>query len=180
MYYARSIYSRKEGQEFDHCRSCYLLGTTCSSKEEKEKAIHHFERAVSIASPFNWHDELSRAHLFLARQFRDGDKFEDANTHIERAKSHAANNAHNLGCGMKMQARMWSQQCRLEDARAEALCALEIFERLGQQRMQGTAECSSKLSNEQWMGRISEANRIPTVSFLTTMLFLAPAIDCHI
>jgi len=70
----------------------------------------------------------------MARLFRDQGEFDDANAHIVQAKSHAGDDAYNLGCGMEMQARIWDRQCKLEEARSEALGALEIYERIGATR----------------------------------------------
>ena len=67
----------------------------------------------------------------MARLFWDGREFDDANTHIGQARSHAANNPYLLGHGMEMQAEIWFPQCRLEDAMSEAMRALETYERLG-------------------------------------------------
>ena len=120
-----------EGQEYQLSQSHNLLGRIYRSKGEREKAIHHFKTNIKIASPSNWQTELFWAHFEMAKLFYHGREFDDANSHIELAKSHTVNNAYNLGGGMEMQARIWSQQCRLEDARSEASRSLEIFERLG-------------------------------------------------
>ena len=120
-----------EGREDLVCRSHRLLGLIHFSKKEKEKAIHHFEAATGIASRFGWHDELFWNHYNLANLFRDGDEFNDANAHIERAKPHAVGDTYCLGRAMEMQAEIWYQQCRFEDATSEALRALGIYEKVG-------------------------------------------------
>ena len=121
----------EKGEEFRVCRTHRLLGNIYRSKREKEKAIHHFEAALTIASPSGWHDKMFRSHYDMAQLFSDEGKFDDANAHIEQAKSHAVDNAYDLGRGMEMQARIWRRQGRLEEARSEASRALEIYERLG-------------------------------------------------
>ena len=55
----------------------------------------------------------------------------DAHAHIERAKPYAANNTYHLACALLLQARVWDRQHRFEEARSEALRALEMFEKLG-------------------------------------------------
>jgi tetratricopeptide (TPR) repeat protein len=67
------------------------------SKGEMEKAIHHYELALGIASPFNWHHDLFSVHYKLAGLFRDEGRFGEAQAHIEHAKSHATDSAFNLG-----------------------------------------------------------------------------------
>ena len=119
------------GQEYLTCRLRHALGEIYSSKGEREKAIHHFETAVGIASPFNWHNILFWNHYSLALLFLGEGGFNDAQASIDRAKSHTAGNAYFLGCAMDAQARIWYRQHRLEDATSEALRAIEVFEKLG-------------------------------------------------
>ena len=71
------------------------------------------------------------AHYALAWLFRDQSRFKDANTHIERAKSHTVNSAYNLGVAMEMQAEIWYVQDRLEEARSETLRAIDVYEKVG-------------------------------------------------
>ena len=119
------------GQQFHVCESHRTLGRIYESKGDTKKAIHHYELALGIASPFNWHDVLFCLHYDLAWLFRDGGKFDDAHTHVERAKSHTANSAYRLGRAVELQAGVLYDQHRLEEARSEALRAADIYERLG-------------------------------------------------
>jgi tetratricopeptide (TPR) repeat protein len=121
----------KKGQEFTICQLHRVLGKTYHSKGEREKAIHHFETAIGIATPFDWRDELFWIHHRLAELFCYEGRFDDANAHIGQAKSYAINDAYNTGCTMKMQASVWYRQGRLDDARSEVLCALGVYEQLG-------------------------------------------------
>jgi tetratricopeptide (TPR) repeat protein len=121
----------KKGEEFTICQLHRVLGKTYHSKGEREKAIHHFETAIGIATSFNWLDELFWSHFELADLFHDEGKFNDANAHIKRAKSYAINDAFNTGYAMEKQAQVWYRQGRLDDARSEALCALGVYEKLG-------------------------------------------------
>ena len=58
-------------------------------------------------------------------------KFDDANAQIEHAKSHAVDGPYNLGRAMELQAEVWYQESRLEEAKCEVLGAVDIFEKLG-------------------------------------------------
>ena len=133
----------KKGQEFLLCRSHCVLGEVHGRKGEKEKAIARFERALRIASPFNWQYQLFRIHYNLAQLFLTEDELGDANAHIEHTKSHAVDDTYLLGLAMELQALVWYRQCRLEDARCEALGALEIFEKL--RAVQGLERCRKVL-----------------------------------
>ena len=121
----------EQGQELLVCRFHRTLGQIYKSRGEREKAIHHFETAIGIASPFNWHDTLFWNHFCLAELFQGEGKFDKANTHIEQVKSHAADNEFLLGRAMHIQAEVWYQQLRLEEAKSEASHALDIFEKFG-------------------------------------------------
>jgi len=121
----------EKGHQSLVCESHRVLGEIYYSKGEREKAIHHFEVALWIASSFNWRDRLFWIYYALAGLFLDEDRLDDAHTHIEQAKSHMANNAYYLGAVMKMQVTVWCKQGRPEEARSEALRAADIFEKLG-------------------------------------------------
>ena len=122
----------EEGQEYLLSRSHRILGEIYTSKGEKEKAIDHFRTALGIASPFDWEHELFGIHHTLALLFSAKGEFDVANTHIVQAKSHVADNTYKQGRAMNLQAWIWYQQHRLEDARSEALGAFEIYEKFGQ------------------------------------------------
>ena len=119
------------GDEYNLCELHRVLGNIYQSMGEKEQAIHHFEKALGIASRFDWHDALSSTHIGLAVLFFNGREFDDATAQIELAKPHAVNQPYKLGRAMEFQAHVWYSQLRLEDAKSEALYALEIYEDLG-------------------------------------------------
>ena len=120
-----------EREEYLMCRSHHLLGDVYYSKGEREKAIHHFEVALGIASLSNWHDRLFWIHYSLAELFLDEDEFDDAHVHIGEAKSHVIDDAYGTGRATSLQAEVWYHQGRLEEARFETSRAIAIFERLG-------------------------------------------------
>ena len=121
----------EKGQEYFACQLHRVLGRIHRSKGDKKKAIHHFNTALGIASSPNLRDQVFWIHYQLADLFRSECEFEDANTHIERAKLHAIDETYKLGCLMYIQAHVWYGQRRLEDSKSEVLHALEIFEELG-------------------------------------------------
>ena len=121
----------EKGQEFRICKSHRGLGMIYGAKREREKAIHHFEKALGIASAFGWRGELNSIHYSLAVHFTHENRFNDAHSHIDQAKSYAADDAYGLGWAMEWKAQIWRQQHRFEDAVSEALGALEIYEKLG-------------------------------------------------
>ena len=135
----------EKGEEGRVCFSHRVLGEIHRSKGEREEAIHHFERALKIASPFNWGKELFSIHFALSRLFLDEVRFQDAHHHIEAAKSHVVDDNFHLGCAILLQAGIWYQESRLEDATSGALQALEIFENLG--ALGYVAGCRALLQN---------------------------------
>jgi len=109
-----------------HC----TLGEIHRSKGEREKALNHLEAALEIASSSDWHGRLFWVHLNMADLFLDEGRFDDTQVHIERAKSHMSN-APDPGCVMVVQAKLWYKQHRLEEAKAEALRAVDVYEKVG-------------------------------------------------
>ena len=101
------------------------------SKGEKEKAIHHFNTAIEIASSREWHDQLFWIHFGMATLLREDRKYDDANAQIKQAQPHAGHGLYKLGRAMQLQAQVWNSQGRLEDAKSEAVRALENYEKAG-------------------------------------------------
>ena len=132
----------KEGEQFRVCQSHRVLGEIYQSKGEIEKAIHHNEVVLGIATPFGWSELLFTVHYHLAHLFHGEGRFNDAQPHIERAKSYTADNEYHLGSVVQMQAAIWHKQHRFEEAKSEALRAAEVFDRLGAVK---DAECCRKL-----------------------------------
>jgi tetratricopeptide (TPR) repeat protein len=126
----------EKGQEFLVCDLHRVLGSISGSKGEKEKALHHLETSLRIASSFSWHQMLFWIHYGMAQLFGDRSELDGEiheSSHIERAKSHAVDGAmqYELGRAMHMQAEVWYRQLRLEDAKSEALDAIQIYEKFG-------------------------------------------------
>ena len=124
----------KGGENFRVCESYRALGKIYRSKGNTEKAIHHFEVALGIASTFNWPNVLFWLNYDLAVLFHDEDRFDGAYTYIERAKSHTTNSTYHLGRAMELQASVWYGQRRLEEAKSEILRATGIFDKFGAAR----------------------------------------------
>jgi len=121
----------EKGEQLLVCNGHRVLGYIYDSKGDTEKAIHHHEITLEIASSLDWVRELFWAHYALARVFSKGGRFKDAHAHAERAKSHAVNDTHLLACASVLQAEFWDEQHRFEEAKSEALRALDVFEKLG-------------------------------------------------
>jgi len=169
---AINLLSEKEGQ-FRLCRSHRVLGNVYQSKGEIEKAIHHFEAVLGIASSFDWHDELFWTHYSLARLFCYEARFDDANAHLECAKSYTGNSAYNMGRVMELQADVWYDQDRLEEARSEALRATDVYEKLGAVR--DVEDCRKLLQRigEQMNNPVVTGQSGFTYELLQTMRFPA-------
>ena len=120
-----------EGKEYLTTQCYRLLGDIYFSKGEPGEAIEHLEKALGIASPFNWHGELFWIHFSLAVSFFGEGRFDDARTHIERGKLFAINDSYHLGRVMELQAQFWYEERRFEEAKSEALRAVEAYEKLG-------------------------------------------------
>jgi len=119
------------GEQFPVCECHRVLGKLYHSQGKTEKAIEHFDAALKIASAFEWDYQLFWNHYSLAEVYLDEDEFDDAHVHVERAKSHANNDPSQLGRAMRLQARFWYKRGMLEEAKSEALSAVDLFKMLG-------------------------------------------------
>ena len=128
-----------EGKQYEACRCYRLFGAICRSKGEIEKAFDHFETALKISSSSNQHDEQFWSLYSLAELFYDQRRFDDAQAHVERAKLHTANDAYNLGRVMGLQAHIWYTQGRLDEAKSEALRAVDVYQKL--EAVKGVEDC---------------------------------------
>ena len=128
----RAINLLPESSEQSQVCECYrTLGSICQSKGEMVKAIGHFETALGIATRFNWHIQQFWIHFALAKLLFEENKFDDSQAHVEHAKSYAIHDAYLLGRATSLQAKFWLRQRRYEEARSEALRAINLFEKLG-------------------------------------------------
>jgi tetratricopeptide (TPR) repeat protein len=123
-----------KGQEYLVTRLHRVLANVHYFKGRKEKAIHHFNTALEIASPRNWNDSLFWIHFDMAAVFLDEREYDEAHTQIERAKSYAVNDVYTQGRARKLQAEVWYCQHRFEEAKSGALHALEDYEKAGAAR----------------------------------------------
>ena len=127
----RAVSLLENGQELQICRSHRILGDIFFSKGEREKAIHHYEAALGIASSFKLHNPMFCIHHSMACLFYDEDALDDAQVHVTQAKLHSVDDAYCLGRAIEMQARIWCRQNNFEEALSEALRANEIYGKLG-------------------------------------------------
>ena len=162
----------EKGEEYRVCRSHRALGDTYRSKGEVEKAIHHYELALGIASSFNWDDPLFRVHYNLAKLFLVESRLDEAQTHIERAKSHTANSAYHLGHVTQAQAFFWYEQDRFEEAKSEALCAANIYDKLGAAKDLERCRKLLRYIEEELNTPVASGQSEPDCEFLQTALLL--------
>ena len=121
----------ENSEQFQVCRCYHILGDICSSQGKREEAVNHFTSALEIASTFNWHSEQFWNHHSLAWLLSGEDKFDGAHIHIEHAKPHAIYDPYLMGRAMGSQAKILYDECRFEEAKSEALSAVDVFEKLG-------------------------------------------------
>ena len=121
----------EKGEEFLACLGYRVLGYIYRSGGKMKQAVHHFKTALRIASSLDVANQLFWVNYSLAEVFSEQDRVEDAQTHLDHAKSHALNNTYNLARAMDLQAWIWDQQGKFGDAKSEALHAIDAFEKLG-------------------------------------------------
>ena len=109
----------------------FLHGFLCeiySCRGDTGKVIFHLEATLRVASTrgdrFQSHCELARIYIVEGR-------FDDAEAHVEHAGSLAANGSSESGSLMLLRARLLRGQGKFEEARSEALRALDLVEEFG-------------------------------------------------
>ena len=120
-----------ESHEFFVAQLHESLGRIHYSQGRKEKAVHHFNTALGIASSHSWHDGQFWIRYAMAELFLDEGEYDSAHAQINQAKSHASDDVYKLGRAMQLQGHVWYTQGRLEDATSEAVHALENYEETG-------------------------------------------------
>ena len=120
-----------KGEQAKVCDGHRVLGKIHHSKGEREKAVHHLEVALGIASSLNTFYDLFWIHFALTEVFSGEGRFDDAHIHIERASSYAVDDVYHLACASRLRAELWGEQHQFEEAKSEALRALNVFEKLG-------------------------------------------------
>ena len=112
------------------CQSYRVLGDICHSKGDTTDGIGYFQKALEIAVSFGWQSQQFQILCSLARLFFAEGKPHDAHAYVVRAKSHAADGAYLLGRAMQLQAHLWYEEQKFEEAKSEALGAVDVFEKL--------------------------------------------------
>jgi tetratricopeptide (TPR) repeat protein len=121
---------RENSEQFTVCQAHRLLGNIYSSKGETDKAVHHFETALGIATTLGLPDDLFWIHYSMAEMFSEQDNFVAAHDHIERAMLHA-DNPYKLGRATELRAEFWFKQGMFEKARLEASRAADVYGKIG-------------------------------------------------
>jgi tetratricopeptide (TPR) repeat protein len=118
------------GQQFLLCECHRVLSNVYHSEGDRGKAIEHLEVALAISS-HSLDDQMFRIHATLVVLFTERGRLDDAGAHLNQARLHARSNPLNLAHMMELQAYVWYEQRRFEEAGFEALRAVHSFERLG-------------------------------------------------
>lgn len=120
----------EKGQQLQACQSHHVLGDIYESKGEIGKAIYHLEVALEIASSLNVANQLFWVHFSWRRCFR-GKAGSTTHGLMESAKPYAVDDAYLLARASQRQARYLDKQHMFKEAKSDALCALDAFEKFG-------------------------------------------------
>ena len=121
----------EKGEELLVRQAHRVLGKIYRHKGETKKAIHHLEIALGIGSSVGSDEELFWVNYSLVWVFAKEEQFDDAQIHVERARSYVVNNPYLLARASLLQARVWYRQSMFGEAKSEGLRALDVFEKLG-------------------------------------------------
>ena len=144
----RAIDLSDKGGRFLVCECYRILGDISRSRGETEKVIIHYETALGIASHISWQHPLFWINCSMAELFLGEDRFDDAHTHVERAKSYI-NSQYHLGSAMLLQAKIWYGEGKLEEAKSELPRAADVFEKIGATRSLETCRYALQMIEEE-------------------------------
>ena len=129
---SRAIYLLPDkGEELWVCEVHRILGETYHLKGQVKRAIHHLEIALRISSSLNMVHQLFWINYSMTEVLTQGGKFDNAQIHAERARSHAVDNPYLLARVSLLQAQLWYTQSMFGEAKSEGLHALAVLEGLG-------------------------------------------------
>ena len=151
-----------------------ILGDVYSGKGEREKAIEHFEVALGIASSLNLHEDQFWIYYSLVELLAEQGRFDDAQAHLERAKSHASHTTYLLGRTAYLQAWLWCEQGRLEEARSEASRAVGLYEKAGAIKYLEESRDLLMSIDAEMNGMVTSDESNVDGELLGTVLFLRP------
>ena len=112
------------------CGYHHILGYACSERGEKEAGISHHNKALELARSLNSPDKQAPVLFGLAALLIKEKRFGDAQAHVEQLKSKLVNNPFNVGLVALLQACIWCEQGRFEEAKLEVLRAIDIRKKL--------------------------------------------------
>ena len=107
------------------------LGHICYCKGETDAAIDHHMKALETARSLNSQDKQVKTLLHLVELFIEEDRTDDVQVHLEQLKLHSVNDPAHLGIAMAIQAGVWRNQGKFEEAISELSQAISLFEKMG-------------------------------------------------
>jgi len=76
----------EKGEQYQVCLGHRVLGEIYHDKGDTERAIHHFEVSLGVASSLNLDAQLFWSHYSLAQLFSGAGRLDDAHAHLERGQ----------------------------------------------------------------------------------------------
>ena len=123
--------SSKEPNQSRVCEHHHTLGHIYSARGETEAAIGHLETALRIATSLNLRAGRASVLRCLVHLLLEKGRFNDAQVHLEGLKLDGVNNLHSLGLATVIQACVWRQQGRFEEAESEVSRVIGMYEKSG-------------------------------------------------
>jgi len=109
----------------------HILGHICCCRGDTEAAIDHYMKTTGVVRSLNSQDSQTGILPCFLGLLLDEKRLDDTQIHLEQFKSHASNNLLEQGVAMVVQAGIWYQQGKFEEARSEISRAIDAFEEIG-------------------------------------------------
>ena len=130
---SNSINLSDEPNDSDLCEYHHVIGHIRLSRGEMEAAISHHEKAIGIASSLNLQESQASIVRCLVKLLLEEGRLDDAQVHLERLKSDAANDLLSLALTTVIQVSIWRQEGRFEEAESELSRVTSMGQEIGVQ-----------------------------------------------
>ena len=128
---SRAMVLSENGDQLHLCKCHDALTAIYQSTGNMKKVIYHYEASLRIASLISPRNPLLKGHFALARLYFEEGQLDEARGRLEFVKSRAGNSTLSLGRAFLLNAHILHRQRGFEEAKSDASCAADIFEKLG-------------------------------------------------
>ena len=127
----RAVNLSGESRQSLVCEHHHILGHIYDSRGQTEAAINHHNISIEIASSLRSRGKQAWLLACLVDLLLKAGRFDEAQIQFESLKSHVVHEPFGPGLTTVIQAEFWYHQGKIEEAKSEALRAIDVCGKLG-------------------------------------------------